>query len=70
MVVWLDAYEESAVLKGGTVEPKEVATVGWLTRKGKVLNVAAEDTGDYWRAVTAIPRSLVVRVVPLTEGDS
>lgn len=65
-VVWLDAHMSFAVTKGEVAPLLNVETVGWLTYDGpSFLNVSQEDSGSEWRGVTAIPRSLVVDIVPV-----
>lgn len=69
IVTWLDPQSTPVIEKGEETGLATIRTVGWLTKRGKILNVAAEDTGSHWRDVTSIPRSLVVRIVPLPEPE-
>lgn len=65
-VVWMDAQMVFTVDKGEVAPLLQVETVGWLTHEGPGhVNVAQEDSGDEWRGVTAIPRSLILDVVPV-----
>ena len=68
-VVWMDPQSEASVEKGQVVGLREISTVGWLTKRGKILNVAAEDADTHWRDVTSIHRALVVRIVPIPEPE-
>ena len=65
-VVWEDACMEFSVKKGEHCTLTLVETVGWLTYEcDKFLNVTAEDAHDDWRGVTAIPRALILDIVPV-----
>jgi hypothetical protein len=65
-VVWEDACMEFSIKKGEHVTLTLVETVGWLTyADAKFVNVSQEDADADWRAVTAIPRSLILDIVPV-----
>jgi hypothetical protein len=68
-VEWLDAWakdEDSAPLTWPKTYP--VRTTGWLVRdEESVVSIAAEvlPRGDGYRAVTHIPRAVVLRITHL-----